>query len=260
VDLELSGRVALVTGASRGIGRAIAGRLAAEGAVLGLGARDPDALEAAAAELRAGAGGRVHAAPVDVTDDAALAAWVEGAAAALGGVDLLVANVGGAAGGDLAGSTGDDWRATFDLNAVHPVTALRACAPHMAARGGGAALFITSISGRKPQPRAQYGAAKAAAAYAAASLARELAPQGIRVNALAPGSILFSGGGWDRLRTTDPDRFERFRTGEFPGGALGTAEQVADVAVFLLSPRAALINGTEVAADNAQNAPSASGY
>jgi 3-oxoacyl-[acyl-carrier protein] reductase len=255
MDLGLAGKVAVVTGATRGIGLAIAERLAEEGCQIALCARDGEAAAATAARLGGlGAG-------VDVTDDAALGAFVDRTAAELGGIDLLVASAGGAPGQrPLADSTSADWAAGYALTVIHPVAALRACLPHMRARGGGSAVFVSSISAHKPAPRAHYGAAKAAESFAAQTLARELGPDRVRVNAVSPGSILFEGGGWARLRDRDPEKFARFAREEFPGGALGTPEQVADVVAFVLSERGSLINGADVAVDGGQNAPGAFGY
>jgi 3-oxoacyl-[acyl-carrier protein] reductase len=171
MDLELNGRRALVTGATRGIGRAIAERLAGEGCALAICARDGAEVERATAELRE-RGITVHGAAVDVMDAAALERFVVGAGDALGGLDLLVANAGGSAGGErLADAGADDWRTTFDLNVVHAAVAARAAAPLMRATGGGAMVFIASISGSRPQPQPQYAAAKAAEIHIAVSLA-----------------------------------------------------------------------------------------
>jgi 3-oxoacyl-[acyl-carrier protein] reductase len=112
----------------------------------------------------------------------------------------------------------------------------------------------------RPQPRAQYAVAKAAEIHLAATLARELGPDGIRVNALSPGSILFPGGGWDHRRQNEPEAFARWVEAEFPLGRLGRAEEVADVACFLLSARASWVSGANVVVDGAQNQPSMSGW
>jgi 3-oxoacyl-[acyl-carrier protein] reductase len=255
LDLELGGRRAVVTGATRGLGRAIAARLIAEDARVAICARDADAVEQAVAEL-----GAAHGAPVDVTDDAALEGFVGAAADALGGgLDLLVANAGGAAGGpDLADADAGDWRTTLDLNVVHAAVAARAAAPLMPP--GSAMLFVASISGFRPQPRPQYAAAKAAEIHLAVALARELGPAGIRVNALSPGSIMFPGGSWERRRESDPGAFQAWLDAELPFGRLGSAEEVADAAAFLLSARASWISGTNVVVDGAQNAPSMGGF
>jgi len=260
MDLELAGKRALVTGATRGLGRAIAEQLVAEGCALAICARNVDEVERATAELRA-RGATVHGAALDVADAPALERFVAGAAEALGGLDLLVANAGGSAGGErLEDTEADDWRTTFDLNVVHAAVAARAATPLMRAAGGGAMVFIASISGLRPQPRAQYAAAKAAEIHLAVSLARELGPDGIRVNALSPGSILFPGGGWDRRRQNDAEAFEQWVRDEFPLGRLGTAREVADVACFLLSARASWISGTNVVVDGAQNQPGMAGW
>jgi 3-oxoacyl-[acyl-carrier protein] reductase len=260
MDLELAGRVALVTGATRGIGRAIADRLATEGCALAICARDAEAVAQRVQELEA-EGATAYGQAVDVTDDAQLEGFVDDSAEALGGLDLVVANAGGSAGGDLLHSTtGDDWRTTMGLNVVHAAVLIRAAVPHLRGRGGGAALVIASISGSRPQPKAQYAAAKAAEIHLAASLGRELGPDGIRVNALSPGSILFPGGSWDRRREHDADAFDAFAANEFPFGRLGTIDEVADAAAFLLSPRASWINGTELIVDGGQNQPSMGGW
>ncbi|MFN8633919.1 MAG: SDR family oxidoreductase [Chloroflexota bacterium] len=254
MDLGLTGKVALVTGGSRGIGRAIAGRLAAEGCAVAICGRSAETLETALAELRQG-GGTAHGVVADVTAAGEVERFVDEAAAALGGADLLVANVGGTAGGDLLGSTAEDWVQTFNLNLFHAVRAIRAAVPHFERRGGGSVVTIASVSGSKPGPRAQYGAAKAGEIFLSGALALELAPKRIRVNTVSPGSILFPGGGWAARQQRDPEGFGEFERREFPWGRLGTAEEVADVVTFVLSERASWVNGANIAVDGAQGRP-----
>ena len=259
MDLELKGRSALITGASRGIGRAIALRLAAEGCSVAVCARGSEGVADVVEALRDAGAPAVHGEPVDVTDEGALRGFVDRAAAAFGGIDLLVANAGGGPGGPgLADADGADWQATLDLNVTHTAVAARACAEHMGE--GGALLFVASISGLRQQPKPQYAAAKAAVIHLAASLGRELGRRGIRVNALSPGSILFEGGSWDRRRLEQADAFAAFAEREFPFGRLGHLEEVADAALYLLSPRASWVNGTNLVVDGGQNQPGMAGY
>jgi 3-oxoacyl-[acyl-carrier protein] reductase len=259
VDLGLRGKVALVTGGSRGIGNAIARTLADEGCRVAICARNSDDLDRAITELRAqGADADGMVADVTITKD--VDRFVAYAASAFGGVDLLVANVGAAIGGGIEEADADEWVRTYDLNVGHTVRAIRACVPRMRDGGAGAIVIISSISGWKPAPRAQYGCAKAAEMYLSASLARELSEARIRVNAVCPGSILFPGGGWDRLRVHDPEHFHAFVERDLPAGRLGTPEEVADVVCFLLSDRARWVNGASIMVDGAQGSPSAWGY
>jgi 3-oxoacyl-[acyl-carrier protein] reductase len=256
LDLGLRGKVGLVTGGSRGIGRAIALRLASEGVKLGICGRTAETLEATLSEVRA-TGSDAVGVIADVSCPGEVERFVNEAVAALGGADLLVANVGGSAGRGLLESTPEDWARTFDLNLFHAVRAIRAAVPHMQQRGGGSAVSISSISGWKPGPNAQYGATKAGEIFLAGALAWELAPSRIRVNTVSPGSIMFGGGGWERFREREPERFAEFERREFPWGRLGTPEEVADVVAFVLSERASWINGTNIAVDGAQGRPSA---
>ncbi|MEQ6902455.1 SDR family oxidoreductase [Nocardioides sp. YIM 152588] len=254
MDLELSGKRAFVTGGSRGIGLAIARALAAEGAVVTIGARSREGLTHAVQTL-AGEGLAVSPVVVDVTDSAALEDAVQGSAEAQGGLDLLVANAGGARGGGLQSSTPEDWMHTFGINVVHAATAIRAAVPWLAASGQGAAVVIASISGWKSRASSSYAAAKAAEIHLAPALAVELARERIRVNALSPGSVMFDVGRWASTRAADPVAHDRFVADNLPWGRFVTAEEVADAVCFLLSPRASGINGAHLAVDGAQDRP-----
>ena len=257
MDLGLHGRRALITGGSRGIGFAVAEALVAEGAAVGLVARDAAGL-AAAAERLGPQGVPVATAVADVTDTPQLRRAVDDIATALGGLDHLVANAGGTVGrGNLTSAGDDDFTATFALNAGHAAELIRAGLTHLRAAGGGSVVIISSITGMRPAPRTAYAAAKAAEIHLAATAAQELAPAGIRVTAVSPGSIMFPGGGWDSFQREHPEDFAAFLASQFPFGRLGRPEEVADVVSFLLSARASWITGANIAVDGGQIYPSA---
>jgi 3-oxoacyl-[acyl-carrier protein] reductase len=257
MDLGLHGHRALITGGSRGIGFAVAEALAAEGAAVGLVAREAAGLAAAADRLKA-RGVPVVTAAADVTDTGALKRAVDAIATALGGLDHLVANAGGTVGrGNLTSAGDDDFTATFALNAGHAAELIRAALPCLRAAGGGSVVIISSITGMRPAPRTAYAAAKAAEIHLAATAAQELAPAGIRVNAVSPGSIMFPGGGWETFQRDNPEDFASFLATQFPFGRLGNLAEVADVVTFLLSARASWITGANVPVDGGQIYPSA---
>jgi 3-oxoacyl-[acyl-carrier protein] reductase len=213
-------------------------------------------LEALARELP---GAPLHTRVVDVARPGAVEDFVSGAADVLGGLDGVVACVGGARGRGLDEATVEDWAMTWQLNVGHGMRVTQSAVPHLRAAGGGSVVLISSISGWKPAPQAQYGTAKAALIHLAASLARELGAYGIRVNAVSPGSMLIPGKRWDRMRREQPEEFARF-AGEVPGRRLVTPEEVAQVVAFLLSDLAAGISGAHIPVDRAQNAPTPDGY
>jgi 3-oxoacyl-[acyl-carrier protein] reductase len=251
MDLKLKDKVALITGSSRGIGLATAKAFAAEGCCLVLSARSAEPLAAAEAALRAD-GVAVASCLADVGQPDQAARLVEAATAAFGGIDILVNNVGGGGGGArIADSTDEEWRGALERNLIQTVRMMRLALPHMTGRAGAAVINVASISGWAPQlaMSGQYGAAKAALIFDTERWALEFVPHGVRVNTVSPGSILVDGNGWDRYRSAHPDYFDDYVRHGFPMGRLGTAEEVADVIVFLASSRAHWINGRHIAVD-----------
>ncbi len=250
MDLGLTGKVAMVSGASRGLGRAMARALADEGMHLSVCARTRNALDEAVVELsRAGsAAGFVG----DLTRPEDAQKWVDETVARFGGVDVLVNNAGGARPGTLAELPESAWQAEFDLNLFAPVRLARLCAAHMERRGGGSIINIGSIYGRESGGPLTYNASKAALHSFTKMLAREFAPKNIRVNTIAPGSILAPGGIWEQSFRENPAFEKDFIGHEMPAGRLGRPDEVAYAVVMLASPRASWITGANIPVDGAQ--------
>lgn len=268
MDLELAGRAILFLGAGRGLGAAGALCCAREGAKVALVARSLRDVEARAAECRAAGAAEALGLGADATDAAQLDGAIREAAQRLGGLDGLVTLVGGSQPGGTAELSDDDWSAAYGRNLWPAIRASRIALPHLCAsadrRRAGAApeaaareasviVHVASIWGREGGGALSYNTAKAALIALAHEQARELAPRGVRVLSLAPGSILHRGGSWERRRAQDPQGIAAFVQRELPFGRFGTAEEIGDALAFLLSPRASWIAGACVVADGAQS-------
>lgn len=256
MDLGLTGKVGLITGATRGLGRAMAEALAAEGMSVGICARDADEVKAATAALQQissqhGGQGAIGRA-ADATDSDAMQRLVDELTNRFGGVDVLVNNAGAARPGTLAELPESAWQEQFDLNLFAPVRLARIIAPIMEKRGGGSIINIGSIYGREAGGPLTYNASKAALHSFTKMLAREFAPKAIRVNTIAPGSILFPGGVWESIFKENPAFEKDFIAHDLPAGRLGRADEVAYAVVMLASPRASWITGTCIPVDGAQ--------
>jgi 3-oxoacyl-[acyl-carrier protein] reductase len=247
MKIDIAGKRAVVAGGSRGIGRAIALAFAEAGAGVSICARGAETLRATREEI-ARLGGSAHAAVCDLSDAAAIPEYVEEAAGALGGIDILVNNASG------FGTTNDEagWEASISVDLLATVRATRAALPYLERSGSGAILNISSISGLRATPRTPpYAAVKAAVLNYTLTEAAALARKGIRVNCIAPGSIEFPGGTWERARLNNPDLYGRILR-SIPFGRLGRPEEIARVALFLCSPLAGWVTGQNIAVDGGQ--------
>lgn len=253
MDLGLDGKGAIVTGGSRGIGRAIALALAREGCDVAICARGEEDLASTADELRE-LGATVEALALDVTEDGAADRLVEAATERFGRLDVLVNNVGGNRRGTVVETSDQDWRHVVDLNFLSHVRVSRAAVPHLE-RNGGAIVFIASIFGREAggEGLSIYNSTKSALISLAKIMSLELAGAGVRVNSVAPGSIRFPGGSWDRRVQEDPEAMAEFVEENIPLGRFGTAEEVADLVAFLASERASLLTGACINVDGGQS-------
>jgi 3-oxoacyl-[acyl-carrier protein] reductase len=255
VDLQLRDKVAIVTGSSRGLGFASARALAEEGCRVTICARGEQALSAAAADLRAAAGadGRILSVAADLATPAGVEQVVSRTVEAFGGLDILVNNVGLARGSDIVGTSDAEWDEALDQTLFPAIRASRLAVPHLRRRGGGSIIMIASIWGRESGGRMTYNAVKAAEISLAKAMAQQLAADNIRVNSVAPGSIRFPGGSWDRRVKEDPDGMREFVRRELPFGRFGRPEEVGAVVAFLASSQASWISGASVPVDGCQS-------
>jgi 3-oxoacyl-[acyl-carrier protein] reductase len=255
MDLGLTDKVAIVTGSSRGLGLASASALAQEGCRVTICARGQARLAEAAGELRrtAGADDRVLSIAADLATPTGVEDVIGRTVETFGGLDILVNNV-GLARGALIGDTSDaEWQQAIDQTLFPAIRASRLAIPHLKRRGGGAVIMIASIWGRESGGRMTYNAVKAAEISLAKSMAQQLARDNIRVNSVAPGSILFPGGTWHRRQQEDPAGIADFIRRELPFGRFGRPEEVGAIVAFLASDRASWISGASVTVDGCQS-------
>ncbi|MEV6899274.1 SDR family oxidoreductase [Amycolatopsis sp. NPDC051372] len=246
MDLRLAGRKALVTGGTKGIGRAVVASLAGEGAAVAFCARTESEVRATEKEFR-DAGATVSGEAVDVADGAALTAWVERAAADLNGLDIVVANVSALS----IGPTEENWRSSFEVDLMHTVRVAETALPHLERSEAASIIAISSVSGREIDFAAPaYGTMKAAVVHYIQGLALQLAPKGIRANTVSPGNTYFEGGIWHSTESGNPELFNQ-ALGLNPMGRMGTPEEIAYAVTVLASPLASFITGTNLVADGA---------
>ena len=254
MDLKLRGKVAIVTGASRGLGLASARSLLAEGCHVAICARGAERLRQAAEELSANAADATRVVPIvaDVAAPSGVERVIATTVEQFGGIDVLVNNVGLARGAGLGDTSDEAWQEAFDQTLFPTIRASRAALPHLKQREG-VIVIISSIFGREAGGRMTYNAVKAAEISLTKSLAQQLAKDGVRVVSVAPGSILFPGGSWHARQQADPQGIAEFVRRELPFGRFGAPDEVGDVVAFLASPRASWISGTTVVVDGCQS-------
>jgi 3-oxoacyl-[acyl-carrier protein] reductase len=247
VDLGIAGKVALVTASTRGIGLGIAQALAREGARVAIAARTESDVKRTAESL-GGLGIAVDLMSVDGPQQA-----VEQTVSELGPVEILVNNLGLRAGSSWSDTGAAEFETAFAGNVAVSVRMTQLVMPGMLERGWGRVVAITSVWGRETGGAPAYNAAKAAENSFVKSLAREVGSRGVTVNAVAPGSILWTGGGWDRRQKADPEGIAEFVRHDMPLGRFGTVEEVASIVAFICSMQASLVNGAVIAVDGGQS-------
>jgi len=254
MDLQLNGKTAVVTGSSKGLGFASAKALAAEGCRVCICARGEASLAEAAAELRKVASSEaVLAVTADLSTAGGAEKVVNAALQKFGAIDILVNNVGAAKGAGIVDTPDAVWQEAFDQTLYSAIRMSRLVVPHMKKQGSGSIVMIASIWGRESGGRMTYNAVKAAEISLAKSMAQQLAGDGIRVNSVAPGSILFPGGSWDKRQQADPAGIAEFVRNELPFGRFGRADEVGAAVAFLASPRASWISGSSLPVDGCQS-------
>lgn len=255
MDLHLRDKVAIVTGSSKGLGLASARALVAEGARVTICARGAESLAAAAAELRSLAGREdaVLAVQADVSKSEDVDRLVAESMRTFGRLDIVVNNVGKAGGTDIVATSDDEWTSALDQTLFPAIRLSRLAVPEMRRTGGGVILMIASIWGRESGGRMTYNAVKAAEISLAKAMSQQLAKDNIRVNSIAPGSILFDGGSWAQRQQADPEGIAEFVKRDLPFGRFGKADEVGDVVAFLASPRASWISGACITVDGCQS-------